>query len=163
MGEVHVRAWQATYRGLMPDDYLDGLVPADRAPMWASAIEQPRPGQILLVVESDGSVLGFAAAGPEGGQSGPTGSGELYAINLDPGSWGRGLGRTLLRAVETSLLNAGFTDAVLWVHPANQRAIAFYRAAGWVSEGIEREADVLGVQVPEARFRRRLEVGNPQR
>jgi hypothetical protein len=25
MGRVHVRAWQAAYRGHMPDDYLGGL------------------------------------------------------------------------------------------------------------------------------------------
>lgn len=25
MGALVVRAWQAAYRGLMPDDYLDGL------------------------------------------------------------------------------------------------------------------------------------------
>jgi len=25
VSEVHVRAWQSAYRGVMPDDYLDGL------------------------------------------------------------------------------------------------------------------------------------------
>ena len=25
MGRLHVRAWQAAYRGHVPDDYLDGL------------------------------------------------------------------------------------------------------------------------------------------
>ena len=27
---VHVRSWQVAYRGLLPDDYLDGLRPEDR-------------------------------------------------------------------------------------------------------------------------------------
>ena len=31
LGLVHVRAWQAAYRGQMPDDYLDGLRPEERA------------------------------------------------------------------------------------------------------------------------------------
>ena len=31
MGRLHVRAWQAAYRGHMPDDYLDGLRAAERA------------------------------------------------------------------------------------------------------------------------------------
>ena len=31
VGEVHVRAWQTAYRDVMPDDYLDGLQPEERA------------------------------------------------------------------------------------------------------------------------------------
>jgi hypothetical protein len=31
LGRVHVRAWQAAYRGHKPDDYLDGLRPEERA------------------------------------------------------------------------------------------------------------------------------------
>jgi hypothetical protein len=34
MGALVVRAWQAAYRGLMPDDYLDGLTVDDRADQW---------------------------------------------------------------------------------------------------------------------------------
>ena len=34
MGRLVVRAWQAAYRGHMPDDYLDGLRPEDRAAYW---------------------------------------------------------------------------------------------------------------------------------
>lgn len=155
MGDVHVRAWQSAYRGLMPDDYLDGLAPDERARLWATAIESPRSGQILLVVELDGSVRGFAAAGPEAGRADETITAELYSINIDPGNWRQGLGRPLLGSVESSFRQAGFTGAVLWVHPSNQRAIAFYEAAGWVSDGAERDADILGVLVPEVRYRRR--------
>ena len=31
---VHVRSWQETYRGLLPQDYLDALDPARRVPLW---------------------------------------------------------------------------------------------------------------------------------
>ncbi|HET9289988.1 MAG TPA: hypothetical protein VFQ49_02825 [Actinomycetes bacterium] len=31
MGRLHVRAWQAAYRGHMPGDYLDGLRASERA------------------------------------------------------------------------------------------------------------------------------------
>jgi hypothetical protein len=31
LAEVHVRSWQAGYRHLLPDAYLDSLRPADRA------------------------------------------------------------------------------------------------------------------------------------
>jgi hypothetical protein len=31
VARVHVRSWQLAYRGLLPDDYLDQLTPANRA------------------------------------------------------------------------------------------------------------------------------------
>ena len=43
VGEVHVRAWQAAYRGVMPDEYLNGLRPEDRAEMWRRGIEANCP------------------------------------------------------------------------------------------------------------------------
>ena len=64
VGEVHVRAWQAAYRGVMPDEYLNGLRPEDRAEMWRRGIEANWPGQ-RDVITVDGHVAGFAAYGAE--------------------------------------------------------------------------------------------------
>ena len=33
MGQLVVRAWQAAYRGQMPDDYLNGLRAEERRPI----------------------------------------------------------------------------------------------------------------------------------
>ena len=43
MARVHVRCWQETYRGLMPDAVLDdpGL-PAARERMWTGALTEER-------------------------------------------------------------------------------------------------------------------------
>jgi hypothetical protein len=41
------------------------------------------------------------------------------------------------------------------VLPANTRARRFYEIAGWVADGSERTMEVLGVVVPEVRYRRR--------
>ena len=95
LGAIQVRAWQATYRGVMPDAYLDELDADDRAAYWRRQVLALLPGQRLEVIVDDGVVVGFAAAGPEhDGRA--AGVGELYAINLDPQVWGRGLGRALL-------------------------------------------------------------------
>ena len=49
----------------------------------------------------------------------------------------------------------GFAETVLWVLPAIARARRFYEIAGWVCDGTERTMEVLGVVVPEVRYRRR--------
>ena len=38
---VHVRSWQAAYRGQLPDEYLDGLTVEDRLSQHQWALEHP--------------------------------------------------------------------------------------------------------------------------
>jgi ribosomal protein S18 acetylase RimI-like enzyme len=154
MGRVHVRAWQVAYRGQMPDEYLDGLSAGNRAQMWSNALarrDDSRP--ILVIVDHEEEVVGFAAVGPVADSPG---TGGLYAINIDPDRWGRGHGRTLLARAEAELASLSYGEAVLWVLPGNARARRFYEAAGWATDGAERTAEVLGVVVPEIRYRRVL-------
>jgi GNAT superfamily N-acetyltransferase len=154
LGRLHVRAWQAAYRGQMPDDYLDGLRAEERAAGWDRGLQRDRARHPVLVAERDGRVVGFAVIGAA---EEPQGAGELHAINVDPDHWGTGAGRALLLAAHEQLARLGFAEAVLWVLPGNRRARRFYEAAGWVADGAERSAEVQGVVVPEVRYRRRLE------
>jgi GNAT superfamily N-acetyltransferase len=152
MGRVHVRAWQAAYRGQMPQAYLDGLRAEDRAAYWAGALRRDDLRGTILVAERDGEVIGFAVVGPA---REPAGAGELYAINLDPANWGTGAGRALLEAAQAELGRLGFADMVLWVLTGNARARRFYEIAGWVAEDAERTDEVFGVTVTEVRYARR--------
>jgi ribosomal protein S18 acetylase RimI-like enzyme len=152
MGRLHVRAWQAAYRGQMPDDFLDGLRAEDRSAGWERYLSRGPARTAVLVAEQAGGVTGFASVGPA---EDPQGIGELYAINVDPAHWGTGAGRALLVAAQAELARLGFDEAVLWVLPGNARARRFYELGGWVADGARRTADVLGVTVPEVRYRRR--------
>lgn len=158
LGAVHVRAWQRAYRGgLMPDEYLDGLSIDERARMWAEGLErEPRPRFARRVaVDDGGEVVGFIIVGPADGEADAE-EGEVYALNVDPDAWGCGFGQELLAAGTTALRDAGFTEALLWVHPGNARARSFYERAGWVADGAERDQEVYGLEVPEVRYRRPL-------
>jgi ribosomal protein S18 acetylase RimI-like enzyme len=153
MGAVVVRAWQRAYRGLMPDDYLDGLTVDDRADQWTRVLTgELDPTRAVLVAEDDdGRVVGFVAVGGEMDVADAT-RGQVYALNVDPDRWGHGVGRALLAAGCDHLRAVGFTTAVLWVHPDNARACRFYRASGWYADGTERRHDALGVDVPAVRY-----------
>jgi hypothetical protein len=61
IGRLHVRAWQAAYRGHMPDAYLDGLRPTERADYWRGVPGRDDLPGAILVAERDGEVAGFAA------------------------------------------------------------------------------------------------------
>ena len=160
LGAVHVAAWEAAYRGgLMPDEYLDGITGEDRARWWRDGLANPPMARaVRLVAEVDGPngrVIGFIVAGPEQGDA-DTEVGEVYAINVDPGHWGGGVGADLLAAGTAHLAAAGFDHAILWVHPDNERTCRFYSARGWTDTGVRRREEVFGVEVPEARYRREL-------
>jgi RimJ/RimL family protein N-acetyltransferase len=156
VGEVHVRAWQSAYRGLMPDDYLDGLQAQDHATRWRRHLIAPSSDGELLVVVHDHRVVGFASLGPARDNDAPSDVGQLCAINLDPDVWGRGLGRALLSVATDRLRELGYVEAVLWVVPDNQRARRLYESEGWSDDDLRRDDEVFGVVVSEMRYRRLL-------
>ncbi|HWM18395.1 MAG TPA: hypothetical protein VNO51_01815, partial [Ilumatobacteraceae bacterium] len=45
IGAVHVRSRLAAYRGVMPNEYLDGLRAQDRADGWLRHLTALRPDQ----------------------------------------------------------------------------------------------------------------------
>ncbi len=148
MGALHVRAWQAAYRGMMPDPLLDGLRAEDRTAMWAARLARSGPGVLVGCV--DGEVVGFAGYGAAAGAA----VGELYVLNVDPAAWGCGIARPLLAAAVDGLRRRGFDQAVLWVVAANTRARRFYEREGWTADGTTMDDDELGVT--ELRYQRPL-------
>lgn len=165
VGRVHVEAWQAAYRGLMPDDYLDALDPSARAERWRSALSGG-PGQggcrlqgrdaLLLVAENEaGTVVGISVVGPDRSGEDAT-TGELWMINLAPEAWGSGVGAALLAAATEELRHAGYRQAALWVLVGNPRARRFYEREGWAPDGARKRDSVRGFEVEEMRYLRPL-------
>jgi L-amino acid N-acyltransferase YncA len=153
IGRVHVRAWQAAYRGQLPDGYLDGPRPEERAASWERGLRREHDQDPVLVAEDNGHVVGFALVGPA---QDPEGAGQLYAINVDLDHWGTGAGKALLAAAQAELVRLSYTEAVLWVLPGNARARRFYEVAGWADDGTQRTGEAWGIVFTEVRYRRRL-------
>jgi GNAT superfamily N-acetyltransferase len=154
VARVHVRSWQAAYRGLLPAEYLDALKPEDRASRYK--FEDPDTAKPFTIVAVDnGLIAGFATTAPAR-DADAEGCGELYALYVDPEYWSRGIGAELIRAARTRLVELGFQEAVLWVMKGNARAERFYSIDGWQPDGHERSEVMWGVTVNELRYRRQL-------
>lgn len=151
---VHVCSWRAAYRGLLPDEYLDGLRPEDRAQRYTFGALEPHEPATIVAIEW-GTMCGFATTGPCRDDD-RRGSGELMALYADPGCWGLGVGRALLRDARARLVRQGFQEASLWVLAGNERAERFYRIDGWAPDGCRRVDQVWGISVDEIRYRRTL-------
>lgn len=139
---VHVKSWQVTYRGHLPDEVLDNLDLEERTAMWARAISR---GEVWVGLDGD-EVVGFICTGPT---REPDAVSQLYAIYLLPSAWGTGLATPL---AEAGL--AGLTDTVLWVLEDNPRARRFYERLGFAADGTRREETYGDTVVKEIRYRR---------
>lgn len=155
VARVHVRAWQVAYRKLLPDEYLAGLKPEDRAQRYTFGGTDPREPMTTVAVDDRGTIRGFATTCAARDADVP-GHGELAAIHVDPDCWGHGVGQALLASARAHLLDSGFRRAILWVLVGNVRAERFYAKDGWTPDGAQRTDTVWGVQVNDQRYQRTL-------
>lgn len=88
----------------------------------------------IWVWEEDGQILGFSAA--------DTRDGTIWALFIDPGHEGRGIGRALFKAACDVLRRAGHRTATLTTDPGT-RADRFYRRAGWTAEGLDERGELV--------------------
>lgn len=148
LAEAHIAAWRAAYRGVMTDEFLDGLDVERRESGWRRQLPEPPAGTRCLAAEVDGRIAGFVIVGPPAGdedtpalgESGEgTAVGQLYAINLHPDWWAQGIGTLLLAGAADELRGLGYSHAYLWVEQSNERAIAFYNGRGWMADGGTKE------------------------
>ena len=151
---VHVRSWQAAYRTLLPDEYLDQLRPEDRAPKYDFASRDPGAPQTIVATEGS-QVYGFATTAPSRDSELPE-HGELCALYVDPTHWGRGAGAALIEAARARIAGMRYEHAYLWLLTGNVRGERFYRKDGWAPDGRRRTDSVWGVSVEEIRYVRNL-------
>ncbi|MEQ1684033.1 MAG: GNAT family N-acetyltransferase [Burkholderiaceae bacterium] len=151
VAEVHVRAWQAAYVGIVPDEYLASLSVEQRETMWRDAIEKQAPE--LLVARAAGELAGWVSFDASRDKGAAEGTGEIWALYVDPAHWAGGIGRALLQRARERLVERGFGSISLWVLAANARAIRFYEAAGFTLDaGSPASFELGGRTVQELRY-----------
>ena len=153
IAEIHVRSWQAAYRGQLTDDYLDGLSVDERLEQHRHSLEQPLAEWRTWLAEDDGDATGFAVTGPSQDADAGDRTGEVYAIYLEPDRVGTGAGRVLLEHAVGDLRRRGFEAATLWVLETNERARSFYEVAGWTPDGTVTTERVDCEMRPTVRYR----------
>jgi ribosomal protein S18 acetylase RimI-like enzyme len=160
VADVHIRAWQEAYRGLIPAEFLDALDPRERAARYTfEAADQAAPTTVLAV-EAGGEgaserIAGFVTFGPSRDED-VQGFGEVYALYVHPDRYRGGVGRLLMAEARRRLREAGFTAAILWVLQGNTRAATFYEREGWLPDGTTRVEQPYGIRSTVDRFRRPL-------
>ena len=134
LADIHLLTWQATYRGLLSEHYLNGLLEGVQRRAVALAEAIAHQTMSVLVVEQGGQLVAWASFGSSRDADALPSTGELRAINVLPQVWSQGMGRRLWQQVRQELAGAGFSQATVWVIQGNQRGRGFYESLGFVQE-----------------------------
>lgn len=155
---IFVRSWQQNYRGLIPQDYLDRMSPADGRPAWERQLAATSwPRQVILVAEADRRVAGFVGFCPTRDRDDDPGTVvEFYALFLAPQVRGSGLGRRLVSSAFEIVSGTGYEQATGWVIEGNHGGRRFHEAMGWYHDGAVRRDDTRGFVITAIRYRRAL-------
>ncbi|WP_331772388.1 GNAT family N-acetyltransferase (plasmid) [Embleya sp. NBC_00888] len=131
MADVFIQAWRSGYRGVVPDEVIDSLRPAQVALELAGGLDDARLTTVLAT-DTDGRPVGFARYGDSAEHPG---DGCLAALYVHPLAAGAGLGRRLLRHALDAMAER---DVWLYVFEANTRARGVYDRAGFRPAGPRR-------------------------
>jgi ribosomal protein S18 acetylase RimI-like enzyme len=150
---VHSASWRATYRGIVPQSYLDDMDPEKTVERWRDAAMGKHPGAHLLVADAGGTIIGFETYGPAREPAFGY-SGELYAAYFLPEAMGKGLGTEMMKTVVRDLAAQGMHDMIVWVMEANERGRRFYEKilGGAVVEGSRQSFEIAGATIREIAY-----------
>jgi RimJ/RimL family protein N-acetyltransferase len=151
IAEVHVKSWQAAYRGLLPQEFLQSLSVDRREQQWQTSIVNRE--HVLLVYELE-SVVAFCSFAPTRDDDlDKTKVAELGTMYALESVWGQGIGRKLWHAATTQMCERGFSEVMLWVLRGNEHAIKFYERMGLTFDGkTKTETRQNGLALHELRY-----------
>lgn len=159
IGSIRVEAWKVAYRPFMPDHYLNALDPVADLESLRSALETTPAPFLVRIADASGQAIGFSILGPLRQVTSTAGSAELWALNVHPSHWRRGVAQNLLRRAVADARDNGHSTLELWCIDGNHPAQALYEAGGFGRTGQRRTSSVLtGHPLREVEYR--LVVGN---
>ncbi|HWA62438.1 MAG TPA: GNAT family N-acetyltransferase [Caulobacteraceae bacterium] len=151
LGDVHVKSWRETYRGLLPEAYLAAMRPEIYAARWRRQLAGLNAGEVVLAVEGAHGLVGYSAGALLSGER-RLAECEVFTLYLVKAAQGRGLGARLLGAMASTLQAAGAGSMVIWALSANRGARQFYVHLGG-AEIAERPVQGWGGGLVETAYR----------
>ena len=135
IAEINAAGWRTAYRGLVPDEKIQGIPERAWAREIAGNLSQPADGHLSLVAVEDGRVVGSCFLLRKARDGDLDDASELVAIYVHPEHWRRGVGASLITEALRRAPEWGTSEIALWTLVGNEAAIAFYERFGWSPDG----------------------------
>ncbi len=154
MDEITVEAWQASFRGSVPDDVVEGQHTGPRGDFFRSHLPSGPPSHTAVATEG-GTVIGYVHVGPSRDEDGK-GLLEVWGLYVSPRHHRRGVGRTLMQHAIQWIESAGHSEMTLWTLSDVASARRFYEAMGGQWDLANKSESVRGHDLALVRYRFRL-------
>lgn len=130
IARIHVESWRAAYKGILPESFINKIDIETRRIHWEKVISD---GSLAIFVRTDSndSVLGWAAFGPDREAPIDQNITELHAIYIDPKFVQHGFGTELLSYGIRKTVSPQPRSLVVWVLEENTPALRFYYKNGF--------------------------------
>ncbi len=159
LARINTQSWRRTYRGIIPDAFLDSIEmsqreqamrerlageAADAGALAATFVLEDEQRQVVAYASMGAARIMLNGAMPAGYDA------EVYALYTAPGYERRGLGSQLLHAAARHLRDRGRTSLIIWALKENPNA-GFYLALGGVTV-YEQTITIGGAELQEVGF-----------
>jgi len=149
IARIHVSCWRDVYP-FMPEEVHAARGYDVRLEQWTDLLGTPDPNRQILVVEDDGTTIGFTMVKENEDPAIPEARGELHAAYFLPQYRGHAIGIHALNRMIHFLWSRDLWPVCLWAfrdNPVREK----YEKAGWTPV-VHRERDVAGVMIPEVGY-----------
>ena len=152
--DVALAAWREGYRGVVARDLMPD--PAGLRTRIRERVAERGPP--IAVGELDSAVRGWITFGPSRDLGAAPSVGEIWALNVHPEAWRRGIGRELVVYALERLARDSFAEVSLWTFRDTPHSRSFYEALGFRHDGATQRRHGTGGAI-EVRYRMVLAPG----
>jgi ribosomal protein S18 acetylase RimI-like enzyme len=131
IARIHMASWHDAYRGVIPDEILDGRTVEGSLSGWRSTFEK-YPDNISVSETGDALLAGFCCAGAvvDVEKNAPF-EFEIYGLHVAPNMRRQGIGAALLRAaLNRAMVREQMNSAIVWTLKELKLSRSFYTREG---------------------------------
>ena len=126
--QTRQKAWDATYRGIYPDEAIDEFDYEWHLKMERKRLEKPNFHCFLILDGAD--CIGYFSYGTVRQGTWKDFRFRLHSFYILPAYQKTGLGRKIFQQIRQACLDAGYDRMYLDCHPDNRNALGFYQHMG---------------------------------
>lgn len=132
---VHVDSWRTTYKGIIPDAFLNNLSYEQRTELWKSNTNDER-NYVVVAEKEDGQIIGFATAGTRE-ENTEENSTDLTSIYLLEEYQGKGIGRQLFTELFRHFTQRGYKKVFVEVLEENKTRYFYEKYGATLVKNVE--------------------------
>lgn len=145
VSNIYEQSWKCAYRGIIPDEYLDGI-PSGQ---WANGLNVS--GRHSLLLFDNDKLLGTSSY-CKARMDDMEDYGEIVSIYLLPEAMHKGYGKKLMQTVISELKRMGYQKVYLWVLEKNISTRRFYERFGFMLSGRILTDTFAGKELKEVQY-----------